>query len=111
MPQCAGPSPVQDSEIESGEEGALLEIVSVPDTIPGVTGANVTFTAVDSPAARVTGEAGGTSTNCPGLGGIALIPTPFRPGVGNLARCGGVCFAMFSLPNLNGLGRTLQFRL
>jgi hypothetical protein len=86
----------------------LLEIVSVPDTIPGVTGANVTFTAVDSPAARVTGEAGGTSANCPGLAVIALMLTLSEPVFATVTVCGELVAAMFTLPKFNELGVTLN---
>lgn len=52
-----GAVPDPDSEIVVGELVALLVIVTLPERVPLVVGANATLKEVDCPAARVKGSA------------------------------------------------------
>ena len=50
-----GELPDPDSETVNGELVALLVMVTLPELLPVVVGANVTLSTVDCPAARVSG--------------------------------------------------------
>ena len=55
-------TPLPESETVVGEFGALLAILSVPETEPEVEGANVTPILADWPGVSVSGSVGAAAT-------------------------------------------------